>query len=79
GISAGYIIRQMTGDDEVEVSMLGQSLDVPVEATEFNAPYLAASLRWDIGEQFGLSLDGRAVFSGSNTGLGIIASLAGTF
>ena len=79
GISAGYIIRQMTGDDEVEVSMLGQSLDVPVEATEFNAPYLAANLRWNISEQFGLSLDGRAVFSGSNTGLGIIASLAGTF
>jgi hypothetical protein len=79
GISAGYILRQMTGDDEVQVSMLGQSHDVPVEATEFNAPYVAANLLWAATERFDVTLDGRAVFSGSDVGLGIIASVGGTF
>jgi hypothetical protein len=79
GISAGYIIRQMTGDGEVEVSMVGQNHDVPVEATQFNAHYVAANLLWAATDRFDVTLDGRAVFSGNDAGLGIIASVGGTF
>ena len=79
GISAGYIIRQMTGNDDVTVTMLGESLDVPVDASNFYAPYLAADLRWDITEQFDFTVDGRAVFASGDVGLGAMASISGSF
>ncbi len=79
GLSGGYILRQMTGDDKVEVSMLDQTLDVPVNTSNFYAPYLAANIRWAINEQFDFAIDGRTVFSDSNVGYDVKATLGGSF
>ena len=78
-VSMGYILRAVTSDDDVDVTMLGVTQAVPVDVANFNAPYLAADVRWAITEKLDVDVSGRAVLTDGNVGLGVTATIGGTF
>jgi len=78
-VRGGWQHRQAMGDDEVELTLLDQSMDVPTEVKDRDAFFLSGGFAANLSEQVTFKVRGNAELSDDSTSVGGSAMLCVLF